>query len=559
MNTVWTENVDLKNPLPEYPRPQLARNGWLSLNGPWEYAINNSNKFPKEFEGEIIVPFSPETQLSGVNRTLKSGEYLWYRREIAVPAEFSGKRIILHFGAVDQIADVWVNSVQVASHVGGYLPFEADVTEAIEDGIMTITVRVSDDTDKGGHTHGKQKINPGNIWYTAQSGIWQTVWIEAVPESYIKSLRITPDFDKQIVEISAEVVGDQDAYAEVFGESFLLPAEISVEGVEAWTPENPKLYGFRVLCGEDEVHSYFAMRKFSVENDENGTPRLFLNGKPYFHNGVLDQGYWPDGLYTAPSDEAMVYDISMAKAMGFNMIRKHVKVEPLRWYYHCDRLGMLVWQDMPNGGAAAMASAVASGIMKDSAYMIFGRGNKENRAEFTAELAEMVNHLYNCPCIAMWVLFNEGWGQFDAAKMYDMVKSIDKTRTIDHASGWHDQGAGDFKSEHVYRRAYNYKADKKGRAVILSEFGGYGHKVLSHVYSNKYIGYKKFEMPAQLEIGIEELYQQQIGPAKMEGLAGCVYTQLSDVEDELNGIMTYDRKVAKVAPEIMSRIINVGD
>ena len=558
MNTEWTDQVDLLNPLPEYPRPQLARMGWMSLNGTWEYAINKSSKFPKEFDGEITVPFSPETALSGVGRTLKSGEFLWYRREIQVPPEWSGRRILLHFGAVDQIATVWVNSIQVAEHVGGYLPFEADVTDTIENGIMSITVCVTDDTEKGGHTHGKQKLNPGGIWYTAQSGIWQTVWIEAVPETYVKSLHITPHFDEETVEISAEVVGEGEAYAELFGASYILPAEIPVPGLEPWSPENPKLYGFKVICGEDVVQSYFAMRKFSVENDENGTPRLFLNNRPYFHNGVLDQGYWPDGLYTAPTDDAMVYDISMAKAMGFNMIRKHVKVEPLRWYYHCDRLGMLVWQDMPNGGTAAMASAIASG-MKDNLYPVFGRCKKNNRAEFKAELAEMVNTLYNCPSIAMWVIFNEGWGQFDAAEMYDYVSVLDKTRTIDHASGWHDQGIGQLKSEHIYRRSISYKADKKGRAVVLSEFGGYGHKVLSHCYSDKYLSYKKFEMPAQLEIGIEELYQKQIGPAKIEGLAACVYTQLCDVENELNGIMTYDRKVAKVAPEIMSDIINVGD
>lgn len=557
MNTVWTEQVDRNNPLPEYPRPQLARNGWLSLNGAWEYAINDSSRFPKEFDGEIIVPFSPESQLSGVGRSLKSGEYLWYRREIYVPAEFSGKRIILHFGAVDQEATVWVNSTQVASHMGGYLPFEADVTDAIEDGVMAVTVRVTDDTEKGGHSHGKQKTVPGGIWYTAQSGIWQTVWIEAVPECYIKSLRISPDFDNESVAISVEVAGDEDAYAEIFGEKYLLPADISVPGLEAWSPENPRLYGFTVSCGEDNVHSYFAMRKFSVENDEQGVPRLFLNNCPYFQNGVLDQGYWPDGLYTAPTDEAMVYDISTAKSMGFNMIRKHVKTEPLRWYYHCDRLGMIVWQDMPNGGLAGKASAVLGGI-SDSAYALSGRGSKENRNEFRAELAELIYHLYNCPCIGMWGIFNEGWGQFDAAQMLNLVSTIDKSRLIDHASGWHDQGVGQIKSEHVYRKNYSFKADKKGRAVILSEFGGYGHMVLGHCYGQKYNAYKKFEMPAQLEIGIEELYEDQIAPAKEKGLAACVYTQLTDVEDELNGILTYDRKVTKIPPEIMYNITNVG-
>lgn len=563
MNTVWTDAVDLNNPLPEYPRPQLARRGWMSLNGPWDYAINDSTRFPREFDGQIIVPFSPETALSGVKRGIKSGEYLWYRREIIVPPAFSGKRIILHFGAVDQTAVVWVNSSQVINHTGGYLPFEADVTEAIEDGVMLITVRVSDDTEKGGHTRGKQKTRRGGIWYTPQSGIWQSVWMEAVPECYVKNLRVTPLFDQGSVEIAAEIVGEEPAYAGFNGRSYLLPAEIPVPDFEAWSPENPRLYGFTVTCGEDEVQSYFAMRKFSVEQDERGVPRLFLNNRPYFQNGVLDQGYWPDGLYTAPTDEAMIYDISAAKAMGFNMLRKHIKVEPLRWYYHCDRLGMLVWQDMPNGGgsynAAVVSAPLVTGVhIKDGAYALFARGDKEARAEFRAELAEMVRHLYNCPCVSMWVIFNEGWGQFDAADMLELVRSIDKTRPIDHASGWHDQGVGQVKSEHVYFRRYSFKPDKKGRAVLLSEFGGYGHRVLGHCFGNKDFGYKKFEMPAQLEIAIEELYQDQIGPARLQGLSAAVYTQLADVEDELNGLLTYDRKVAKIAPEVVRKLINVG-
>ena len=563
MNTVWTDAVDLNNPLPEYPRPQLARRGWMSLNGPWDYAINDSTRFPREFDGQIIVPFSPETALSGVKREVKSGEYLWYRREIIVPPAFSGKRIILHFGAVDQTAVVWVNSSQVINHTGGYLPFEADVTEAIEDGVMLITVRVSDDTEKAGHTRGKQKTRRGGIWYTPQSGIWQSVWMEAVPECYVKNLRVTPLFDQGSVEIAAEIVGEEPAYAGFNGRSYLLPAEIPVPDFEAWSPENPRLYGFTVTCGEDEVQSYFAMRKFSVEQDERGVPRLFLNNRPYFQNGVLDQGYWPDGLYTAPTDEAMIYDISAAKAMGFNMLRKHIKVEPLRWYYHCDRLGMLVWQDMPNGGGSSNAAVVSAPLVtgvhiKDGAYALFARGDKEARAEFRAELAEMVRHLYNCPCVSMWVIFNEGWGQFDAADMLELVRSIDKTRPIDHASGWHDQGVGQVKSEHVYFRRYSFKPDKKGRAVLLSEFGGYGHRVLGHCFGNKDFGYKKFEMPAQLEIAIEELYQGQIGPARLQGLSAAVYTQLADVEDELNGLLTYDRKVAKIAPEVVRKLINVG-
>ncbi|MGM9542369.1 MAG: glycoside hydrolase family 2 protein [Candidatus Limivicinus sp.] len=564
MKTPWTDQVDRNQPLPEYPRPQLARADWMNLNGPWDYAITAGTRQPAAYEGSILVPFSPEAELSGVGRSLKSGESLWYHRQVLIPAQFSGKRLLLHFGAVDQAATVWVNDRQAGSHVGGYLPFTLDITDLIENGAADIVVRVTDDTEKSGLTRGKQRTKRGGIWYTPQSGIWQTVWMEAVPESYVKNLLIIPDFDSAAVEISAEIVGDALAYAQFNGQSYLLPALIPVPDFEPWCPENPKLYGFTVTCGEDLVQSYFAMRKFSVEKDEKGVPRLFLNNRPYFHNGLLDQGYWPDGLYTAPTDEAMIYDISTAKAMGFNMLRKHIKVEPLRWYYHCDRYGMLVWQDMPCGGGKynpliVSAPLVTNIHLRDTAYWLFGRSDSKARAQFKAELGAMVNHLYNCPCIAMWVPFNEGWGQFDAAKMYDFVRSIDPTRTIDHASGWHDQGVGQVVSRHVYFRKYAFKADKKGRAVLLSEFGGYNHHVSGHCFNNKNFGYKNFETPAQLEIAIEDLYQKQIGPAKMEGLAAAVYTQLSDVEDELNGLMTYDRKVVKIAPELMQKAINVGE
>lgn len=564
MKTPWTDQVDRNLPLPEYPRPQMARADWLNLNGSWDYAITGSTRQPAEYEGSILVPFSPETELSGVGRSLKSGESLWYHRQVPVPAQFSGKRLLLHFGAVDQTAAVWVNGHHAGGHVGGYLPFSLDITDWIENGTADIVVRVTDDTEKSGLTRGKQRSKRGGIWYTPQSGIWQTVWMEAVPECYVKNLLITPDFDSAVVEIAAEIVGNALAYAQFDGHSYLLPARIPVPDFEAWCPENPKLYGFTVTCGEDLVQSYFAMRKFSVEKDEKGVPRLFLNNRPYFHNGLLDQGYWPDGLYTAPTDEAMIYDITTAKAMGFNMLRKHIKVEPLRWYYHCDRCGMLVWQDMPCGGGRydpliISAPLVTNIHLKDTIHWLFGRSNSQGRTQFKAELGAMINHLYNCPCIAMWVPFNEGWGQFDAVKMHDFVRSIDPTRTVDHASGWHDQGVGQVVSRHVYFRKYAFKADKKGRAVLLSEFGGYNHHVSGHCFNNKNFGYKNFETPAQLEIALEELYQQQIGPAKMEGLAAAVYTQLSDVEDELNGVMTYDRKVVKIAPELMRKIIDVGE
>ncbi len=562
MKTPWTDSVDRLAPLPEYPRPQMVRGNWLSLNGPWEYAISAGGSFPAEYDGTITVPFSPETELSGVGRTLHKGEFLWYRREISLPECFSERHVLLHFGAVDQTADVWVNGLKVMEHVGGYLPFEGDVTRAVRDGRMEIVVCVTDESDHGYHTRGKQKSARGGIWYTPQSGIWQSVWIEAVPENYVKNLHISPDFDSGCVDISAETVGNEAAYAHFGGGEYRLPAHIPVPDFEPWSPENPKLYDFTVSCGEDSVGSYFAMRKFSVEKDRSGKPRLFLNGRPYFHNGLLDQGYWPDGLYTAPTDEAMIFDIETAKAMGFNVLRKHIKVEPLRWYYHCDRLGMLVWQDMPCGGGrydpvVVSAPLVTDIHLKDSAYLLFGRESKAGRGEFMTELRAMVQHLYNCPCIAMWVPFNEGWGQFDAARAVGVIHEIDTSRTVDHASGWHDQGIGETKSLHVYFRPYVFKPDRRGRAVILTEFGGYNCLVPGHSFNDRDFGYKRLGDADKLRAALEELYSQQIAPAYEQGLAAAIYTQVSDVEDELNGLITYDRQVVKIPPETVRNIVKV--
>ena len=562
MITRWGANIEKDKVLLEYPRPQMRRNSYINLNGMWQYAIVRGESLPDKIDGEILVPFSPECELSGVHRTVGPEDTLWYVKNFSLPADFNIGRVLLHFGAVDQIATVYLNGMEVGSHIGGYTPFSIDITRELREENQ-LTVKVRDVTDTSWHTRGKQKIRKGGIWYTPQSGIWQTVWLEAVPKSYVRNLRITPDFDGAAVDISAEIVGDEDAYAHFGGESYLLPARIPVPDFEPWSPEHPKLYGFSVTCGEDEVQSYFAMRKFSVEKDKDGVARLFLNNEPYFHNGLLDQGYWPDGLYTAPTDEAMIYDITTAKAMGFNMLRKHIKVEPLRWYYHCDRYGMLVWQDMPNGGGkynpVVISAPLVTGInLKDSAYGLFARTSAEGRSQYRAELGAMVRHLYNCPCIAMWVPFNEGWGQFDAAKMCQLINGLDTTRTIDHASGWHDQGIGQIKSLHVYFLEYKFKPDKLGRAVVLSEFGGYNHAVRSHRFSERNFGYKSFETAAQLQIALEELYGQQIAPAKAQGLSAAVYTQLSDVEDELNGLLTYDRKVVKMAPEVMRDIVNVG-
>ncbi|MEG1790307.1 MAG: glycoside hydrolase family 2 TIM barrel-domain containing protein [Oscillospiraceae bacterium] len=560
MLTEWGKSLDREHPLPEYPRPQLVRESYLNLNGRWQYAITSSDTPPERWDGFIIVPFSPETSLSGVERSLSPREYLWYRRPLTLPEGFNVGRVLLHFGAVDQEATVYLDGREVCSHVGGYLPFDADISDALA-AENELVVRVRDLSDKSFHTRGKQKTKRGGIWYTPQSGIWQTVWCESVPESHIKNLRLTPQLDEGAVDVFVE--GEGEVTARIGEDEYAFPAGVTarlkLSDTRPWSPEEPYLHDISLNLGDDCVTSYFALRKFSVGTDKLGVKRLFLNNEPYFHNGLLDQGYWPDGLYTAPSDAALIFDIRTAKDMGFNLLRKHIKVEPLRWYYHCDRLGMLVWQDMPCGGGRYSPLTVSTPLftgahMKDSAYGRFGRSDAEGREEFTAELRELVAHLYNCPCIAMWVPFNEGWGQFDAAENVAAILELDDSRTIDHASGWHDQGIGEIKSLHVYFDEYAYKPDKLGRCVVLSEFGGYSHAVAGHAYSEKPFGYKKFSSPESLRQGLMELYDGQIRPAVKAGLAACVYTQLSDVEDEQNGLITYDRAVIKLPPAAVNSL-----
>ena len=536
----------------EYPRPQMARRQWWNLCGSWDYAITKTAEKPSFFNGQILVPFSPETPASGVNRKVGPGDWLWYHRRASF-ADAPG-RVLLHFGAVDQRAVVWVNGVEAGSHVGGYTPFEMDITDVLDgDREAEILVCVRDETEASPLARGKQTTKRGGIWYTPQSGIWQPVWAEAVPENHIRGLRITPDYDNACVLIEADPAGT--VYFQ--GRDYECPARVSVPDFIPWSPENPHLYDFTVTLGEDRVESYFAMRKFSAEGG-----KLCLNNAPYFHNGVLDQGYNPQGLYTYPSDEAMIADITLAKSLGFNTLRKHIKVEPLRWYYHCDRLGMLVWQDMPSGGgkynpAVIQLPVVANVRMKDNKYRLFARADALGREQYMKELDEMLAALYNCPCIALWVPFNEGWGQFDAVKVREHIKALDPTRTVDHASGWHDQGGGETQSLHVYFKPYKYEPDSEGRAVLLSEFGGYNLRIEDHTFNNKDFGYNRCRDAAELLEKLKKLYENEIAPAKKAGLAAAIYTQLTDVEDELNGFITYDRELVKLPPDQVRKIIEI--
>lgn len=565
MKTVWGEALNRACPLPEYPRPQMIRESYLNLNGVWKYAITKEEGAPADYQGEIVVPFSPETELSEVEKTVMPDEILWYKRTLTLPAGFNKGRVLLNFGAVDQLCEVFVNGSSVGEHIGGYTSFSFDITNALKKGENELIVKVKDESDTGFRSRGKQKLKRGGIWYTPQSGIWQTVWLESVPEKYLSRLIIKPLFDERAVEVTAvsefDILCEVKACGRKASGSANTPIRLEIGEFEPWSPESPKLYDLVVTAGKDELKSYFAMRKFSVEADEQGVKRMFLNGRPYFHNGLLDQGYWSDGFYTAPSDEAMIYDITAMKLLGFNMLRKHIKIEPMRWYYHCDRLGMLVWQDMMNGGGEYKAATITLPLVtdrhiKDNKYARFARESERGRCEYREELTEMINQLISVPSIALWTPFNEGWGQFDAKKAVELILSLDDTRLIDHASGWHDQKIGDIRSWHVYFRPYKFKKDPLGRAVALTEFGGYNMRVGGHAFNERDFGYKKFKDKEELKKAFIDLYEKEIIPAKAKGLCASVYTQVSDVEDELNGLLTYDRRELKLTPEDIAETVS---
>ena len=568
MKTVWGESLTDK-PLQEYPRPQFVRNSYINLNGFWDYAFRSTDGIPSKYDGQILVPFSPESILSGVNRQLKPTEYLFYRTTFTLPKGFTRDIVFLNFGAVDQICDVYVNGVHIGQHVGGYNAFSMDITFALKEVDNELIVRVRDLTDTSYHTCGKQSTRRGGMWYTPQSGIWQTVWLESVPAQYISAVRITPDFDNAQVTIEADCNFDEPITVKVLDGDKEIAQNDGVGTVTVafpkgkftpWTPENPHLYNLKIISRRDWIESYFGMRKFSCEK-VGGYYRLMLNNEPYFHNGLLDQGYFSDGLYTAPSDEALIFDIKTAKELGFNMLRKHIKVESARWYYHCDKLGMLVWQDMPSGGTRQhkmttlyLPHAFNVRKIKDNNYKRNSRASDVSRNTYIAEYAEMVNQLYNSVSIAMWVPFNEGWGQFDANNIAKLTKDLDNTRTVDHASGWHDQGGGDVKSMHIYFKKVKMPKDDK-RAVVLSEFGGYSFKDEQHSFNpDSTYSYKKFSSLQEFNNGIKELYERDVLAHINKGLCATVYTQLTDVEDEVNGLLTYDRKVLKVDAELMRGI-----
>ena len=556
--TRWGKQLDKNNILSEYPRPQFRRGSYLNLSGVWSYAIVKEQECPESFDGEILVPFSPESPLSGVGCQLLPNEYLFYKRSFTLPEGFNCGRVLMHFGAVDQEARVSINGVEVGAHVGGFLPFSFDITDAVKDGENTVLVRVRDVSDTMYYARGKQKLQRGGIFYTAQSGIWQTVWLESVPQDYITHLKLTPMYDDGCIRIETQASGDAETEIEIYDGAQKITgavgADVTVrlENFKSWSPESPFLYDLKLKHGTDSVDSYFAMRKISLGKNEYGYPCMLLNNKPYFHNGLLDQGYYSDGYLTPPSDEAMIHDIQTAKDLGFNMLRKHIKIEPMRWYYHCDRLGMLVWQDMVNGGEHETfywtgVTGFLHWKMDDTAeknYKHAGRLNAAGREMYTRETCETVELLYNVPSIVLWVPFNEGWGQFNAKDAYRLVKSLDPTRLIDHASGWQDQGIGDFNSRHIYFTPIHSKLDD--RPFILSEFGGLGVRAPGHMFTKKIFCYKMYKTKEKITAAYRRLYEKKIIPYTKKGMAASVYTQLTDVEEEINGMMTYDREELKI-------------
>ncbi|MFR6064696.1 MAG: glycoside hydrolase family 2 protein [Eubacterium sp.] len=558
MLTEYGEKLDKTCPLIEYPRPQFVRNSFINLNGKWACEFTRSDEIPQNFSREIIVPFSPETPLSGVGRMLMPDEYLHYKKEFDIAPDFNKGRVFIHFGAVDQIATVYLNGVKIGTHSGGYTPFSFEITDCIKEKGNVLNVVVRDFSDTAEYSRGKQKIKRGGIWYSPQSGIWQTVWLESTPETYLKKVKITPDFDRE--EVRFDFCGQDGVQTSVYdGDNLIAETTESVVKLpdfKAWSPENPFLYKVVFTCGKDRVKSYFGMRKFSVGTDKNGIKRLFLNNKPYFHNGLLDQGYYPDGYLTPPSNSALENDVKTVKSMGFNMLRKHIKIEPLLWYHYCDVNGIIVWQDMVNGGGKyGLEVSVLPFIgvnLDDTNYKTFKRTDKKQRESYYNELSEMLDTLYNCPCIAVWVPFNEGWGQFDSAKAYDFIKSVDSTRIIDSTSGWHDRGTTDVISKHIYFTPIKVKAGDK--PYVLSEYGGYSHRVVGHTFGSKMFGYKIYKTEKSMTAAYERLFNNVIIPQIDTGLSAAVYTQLTDVEDELNGLVTYDRKIVKINSEVIRKI-----
>jgi len=580
--TEWAEKVSPENVWQEYPRPQLLRDKWMNINGLWEYALlPKADPMPVEYHGKILVPFCIESALSGVGKSMMPGDRLWYRREFSLPGDWQSERVLLNFEAVDWSASVWVNGAYVGSHKGGYDRFSFDISGYIQEGgDQEIIVAVDDPSSYGSQARGKQRLEQSGIWYTPVSGIWQTVWLEAVnPVTSIGELKITPDVDKNSVAIipilsESVTIGCTVDISVYEGDRLVTEAsvpadqkvEIGIENPKLWSPDDPFLYDLTLtLTGEkgevlDEVYSYFGMRKISIA-PKSGTMVLHLNNKPLFHYGTLDQGWWPDGLHTAPSDDALKFDVEMTKKMGFNMIRKHTKIEPDRWYYHCDRLGIMVWQDMPSGmivlpvnGGKDQEEVQAIGGNEDDQYR---RGTES--AQFEWELRRMIDMHFNAPSIVMWIPFNEGWGQYATCRIAGMVKDLDPSRLVNATSGWALRPCGDIFDIHSYGVEVRTPPISKDIASVLGEYGGIGYPVKGHQWDTgmRNWGYQTYHSGEELLKNYRYKFDQIVEMKKNKGLSAAVYTQTTDVEGEVNGLMTYDRKVIKMPAGTLRKMHSV--
>lgn len=558
--TTWGEGIDTSHVWQEYPRPIMERPEWQNLNGLWEYAIVDKELHaPSEYQGEILVPFCAESALSGVGKEVGADSALWYKRSFTVPKSWRGRDVMLNFGAVDWQADVWVNGAKVGSHTGGYTPFSLNITQALNiKGDNEVVVRVWDPTDKGYQPRGKQVTEPEGIWYSPVTGIWQTVWIEPVNTTHISGLKILPDIDRNTLTVAIQGAGSNEAYStevvvkdngRTIATGKALPGELITikmpADVKLWSPDSPHLYDLEVSMTAngkklDMVKSYAAMRKVSAKKDNNGVVRLQLNNKDLFQYGPLDQGWWPDGLYTAPSYEAMVYDIDKTADWGFNMIRKHIKVEPATWYTYCDRKGIIVWQDIPSGDK--------NHTWQNRRYFDgeeFQR-SPESEANFRKELKEILDALYNYPCIAVWTTFNEGFGQFKTSEIVDWTKTYDSSRLVNPASGGNFYHCGDMIDMHTYPSPPQIHLYDENRANVIGEYGGIGMVSEGHLWTpDRNWGYVKYQTPKEVTdtyVG----YADKIDRLADYWIVGAVYTQTTDVEGEVNGLLTYDRKVIKI-------------
>jgi beta-galactosidase/beta-glucuronidase len=566
IRTSWSEKIDVAHVLPEYPRPMMERSDWINLNGIWDYTIQKEGTTePAKFDGSILVPFAVESSLSGVQKTVGKDNELWYKRLFQVPQRWKSKRILLHFGAVDWKADIWINDIKIGSHKGGYTPFYFDITPFLNKSAdQKLVVRVWDSTNTGFQPRGKQTDKPGGIFYTAVTGIWQTVWLEPVPEKYITTVKSIPNIDKGQLNIGIEASGTtvgEYFEAKIFEGTKLIAttkasvsetADITVPEAKLWSPETPFLYDLQISLISngvvtDQVKSYFAMRKISTQRDDDGIVRLQLNNKDYFQFGPLDQGWWPDGLYTAPSDEALRYDIQKTRDFGFNMIRKHVKVEPARWYTHCDRLGILVWQDMPSGDRSPQWQSQQ--YFNGSEFV----RSAESEANYRNEWREIINLLVSNPSVVCWVPFNESWGQFKTREIVEWTKVYDPSRLVNPASGGNHYPVGDMLDLHNYPAPRMYLYDGQ-RANVLGEYGGIGMAVQGHLWAtDKNWGY--IQLKDSKAVTDEYVkYGEQLLKLIKGGFSAAVYTQTTDVEGEVNGLMTYDRKVIKIDENLVREI-----